>query len=517
MGLGSALEGLGALGSGSARTPWSRQPASLPVARASAWVWTPEQEEVLACASSRLQVEALAGTGKTQLLVEFARRRSSARFRYLVFNTAMRDAVQGQLPPNVQATTIHGLAYSRYGAPCASKAATPWSWTTLGLDPALPLSWQAGGAALVRATLDAFMVSKDPVIDASHVPDDLWRIWQAWDVAASWWADREAVADTALSVWRRMLHPADPCPTVPEAWVKQAQLAQAVWPADGWLLDEAQDCTPAMLDWLHHQPGLQVTAGDPHQALYGWRSPLAWGRQAPDPSVRVFPLTGSFRFGPVIAEAVNATLARMGAAHRTVGLGPDGTLTVDPPAQASTLLARTQAGAWAHARRAATAGYAVGTMPSVPERWQCVAALYRNDRAAVRDPWVAGFSSYAALREAAEQWGDASWLRACRWAEHPPAPLTGREGGVPVSALTVHQAKGQTLERVWIARDLPLPEGPVPAWTESDHENARVVYVALSRARTGVHLDPAWAERWQAWCRRQPMPKALETVLDDGF
>ncbi|XP_026547624.1 F-box DNA helicase 1, partial [Notechis scutatus] len=74
---------------------------------------------------------------------------------------------------------------------------------------------------------------------------------------------------------------------------------------DAILVDEAQDCTPAVMDIVLSQTCGVILVGDPHQQIYTFRG--AVNSLLNVPHSRIFYLTQSFRFGSEIAY-VGATL-----------------------------------------------------------------------------------------------------------------------------------------------------------------------------------------------------------------
>uniref|UniRef100_A0A2D4EQU2 UvrD-like helicase ATP-binding domain-containing protein n=2 Tax=Micrurus corallinus TaxID=54390 RepID=A0A2D4EQU2_MICCO len=74
---------------------------------------------------------------------------------------------------------------------------------------------------------------------------------------------------------------------------------------DAILVDEAQDCTPAVMDIVLSQTCGVILVGDPHQQIYTFRG--AVNSLMNVPHSRIFYLTQSFRFGSEIAY-VGATL-----------------------------------------------------------------------------------------------------------------------------------------------------------------------------------------------------------------
>ena len=76
-------------------------------------VFTPNTEQAVALASTahRLLVRAKAGTGKTSLQIEHARRKPHLRFLYVTFGKANQEDAAARFPANVITKTSHGLAW----------------------------------------------------------------------------------------------------------------------------------------------------------------------------------------------------------------------------------------------------------------------------------------------------------------------------------------------------------------------------------------------------------------------
>lgn len=79
--------------------------------------FTPNTEQAVALASTahRLLVRAKAGTGKTALLIEHARRNSHLRLLYVTFGKANQEDAAARFPQNVTTKTSHGLAWEVVG------------------------------------------------------------------------------------------------------------------------------------------------------------------------------------------------------------------------------------------------------------------------------------------------------------------------------------------------------------------------------------------------------------------
>ena len=81
---------------------------------------TKEQEEIINSDKLSFKINAVAGSGKTTTLLEYAKKNSHLKILYLAYNKSLQVSLQGKLKeykiPSMQVSTIHSLAYSKIEA-----------------------------------------------------------------------------------------------------------------------------------------------------------------------------------------------------------------------------------------------------------------------------------------------------------------------------------------------------------------------------------------------------------------
>ena len=81
---------------------------------------TDQQQEIIHSTEDNLVINAVAGSGKTTTLVQYALARPTMRILYLAYNKAISNEINTKLQElnitNVKASTIHSLAYGITGA-----------------------------------------------------------------------------------------------------------------------------------------------------------------------------------------------------------------------------------------------------------------------------------------------------------------------------------------------------------------------------------------------------------------
>ncbi|XP_020508172.2 F-box DNA helicase 1 [Labrus bergylta] len=277
---------------------------------------TGEQQRIL---SHDIQVDhvvkivAFAGTGKTTTLVKYAEQRPHLRFLYVAFNKSVATEAQRRFPSNVDCKTIHSLAFSDVGKSYTQKLS--FNLKPFALSFALPEG--RGGfikAKVVATTLNTFMASTDKTIDSSHVP--LYFINKMGNRTDVNPMERPFFVEDAKMIWNKMK---DRKERKKEAYYMTHDGYLKLWQLrdpkpklsnryDVIFIDEAQDCTPAIMDVLLSQRCGKILVGDPHQQIYTFKGAVN-ALQVVD-HTHIYYLTQSFRFGAEIAY-VGATILRV--------------------------------------------------------------------------------------------------------------------------------------------------------------------------------------------------------------
>ncbi len=81
---------------------------------------TQEQKNIIETKEKSFKINAVAGSGKTTTLLEYAKQNSHLKILYLAYNKSLQISLQSKLKdynlPNIFVTTIHSLAYHRIDA-----------------------------------------------------------------------------------------------------------------------------------------------------------------------------------------------------------------------------------------------------------------------------------------------------------------------------------------------------------------------------------------------------------------
>uniref|UniRef100_A0A8C9ZJ80 F-box DNA helicase 1 n=1 Tax=Sander lucioperca TaxID=283035 RepID=A0A8C9ZJ80_SANLU len=276
---------------------------------------TREQQQILSHdiqGDHVVKIVAFAGTGKTTTLVKYAEQRPHLRFLYVAFNKSVASEAQRRFPSNVACKTVHSLAFANIGRRYHSRQNLTFNLKPFAISSVLPQG--RGGfskAKVVTTTLNAFMASTDETINTSHVPCSRRGKNGLREYIGE--VEKELFVEDATMIWNKMKDlnetKKDAYYMTHDGYLKLWQL-QIPKPSlsdqyDVLFIDEAQDCTPAIMDVLLSQRCGKVLVGDPHQQIYTFKGAVN-ALNIVD-HTHIFYLTQSFRFGAEIAY-VGATI-----------------------------------------------------------------------------------------------------------------------------------------------------------------------------------------------------------------
>lgn len=446
-------------------------------------------------------VEARAGTGKTSMLDALARARPSARFLYVCFNRSVREEAEVRFPANVRAVTGHGLAFPGFGSKYQHKLVA--SLRPTHVADALDLSRMVAPdsvalfATRVIETLQRFLCSPAAELSVEMVSMGKAPIESGFGT--------QQILDCATRLWGMMCDAQNAeVGMLHDGYLKLYQLSRPALRADIVLFDEAQDANPVMLDMVGRHGGGQFYVGDPHQSIYAFRGAMDALSAARDahPDRADFYLTGSFRFGPEIASAANAVLARKGERVLLSGLGKPGMVMASA--------AHEGRHAFISRGNAALFNKAVAVMRE-GDRLHLLGGVsrYRFDqlidvhnimyRGEVRDPFYRAFGSFDELEAYGEACEDREILSRCAvvrsHGRQVPSLVSAIEraqtespADARVVLSTAHMSKGLEFDDVVLATDFAKPYDDDGSQAKIDAEEANILYVAMTRARVSLRL-----------------------------
>ncbi|MEJ7745226.1 MAG: UvrD-helicase domain-containing protein [Luteimonas sp.] len=478
---------------------------------------TDEQAAICQAGGHVVKANAFAGTGKSSTFVFLAESRPTERILYVAFNKAIQTEAEARFPQNVKARTGHSLAYRSngfvYGSVPKKLAGDirPYHINAMllasGLSRMIPAASQNLYSGRVIETLKNYLVSADMEFNLGHASIGS-------SPAERQHFDGNAVLAGARMVWGWMQDAASSVPMLHDGYLKQYQLTNPRLPYDRILFDEAQDTNPVMQAIVASQACPIAYVGDRHQGIYGFRG--ASNAMQTIKANQEFGLTGSFRFGPAIADVANRLLRLKREPLQIKGLGHN-----------------TQVGMFDHR----THGHAFITRGNSALFHEAVHALslrrpfafvgdirgYRFDQIVdaynlyagepVKDCFIASFASFDEFAEYGESMGDREVKARVRlvttYAEQIPRLVdqihanalpyvkdSDEQAAHNVLVLaTAHKSKGLEFDNVRLSDDymsLWDDDGnlfDIADASQEDIEELNLQYVAATRARKRMELS----------------------------
>lgn len=267
---------------------------------------TDEQQAILE-AEGDIKVNAVAGSGKTTTILEYAKKRKGSPILYIAFNKSVKQEAEQKLQAmalnNVQVETAHSLAYKHVIPRSAYKIC--FGYQPHELAQILRLPTRAGDLfhlklanhiyqfAVYFCNSPATKVAELNYCKTIQEPESLAFAQQHYDTLLHY---------TRLFL-AKMYH--GHIDIIHDFYLKQFQLLNVQLPHHYLLFDEGQDASPAMLKTFMDQKANKVIIGDQHQQIYGWRYAI---NALQNVDFDTLHLSRSFRFDHEIASLASSIL-----------------------------------------------------------------------------------------------------------------------------------------------------------------------------------------------------------------
>lgn len=457
-------------------------------------ILTAEQNKIVACNDNLIFVEARAGAAKTTTLVKYAEARPRKKILYIAYNSAIAKEAQTKFPSNVKCSTMHAMAYAKFGVPYNKKNKLG---NVRAIDIANAIGKNFGDARTLLAILNKFLSSAEPKISITMVVNE-----GIPSVAA------ESIKKQVECIWAKMIDLDDAMPMSHDGYLKLYHLSgEALAGYDIVMLDEKQDTNSVAMDIILKSAGKKIMVGDKYQSIYAFRGASQAVQRAVKPDV-TFTLTGSFRFGPTIANAANALLSLSGEQVKTIGLSKEKGVIVSygatpvalPESGTTAYISRTNSALFLHALDLMDAKipFAFNSGDEKMNVILDVNHLKLGRTYSIKNTFIKKFDNLGELIDYADDADDKETktliaiVKKYSNIEHlietvraKASLYTGKERMLS----TIHSSKGKEWDTVIIGNDfvnLKKISGKIQN-TESQQE-INCLYVQLTRAKKSLHL-----------------------------
>lgn len=480
---------------------------------------TREQEAIIN-STGNIKINAVAGSGKTTTLLEYAKARPQQKILYLAFNKAVKLEAEKKFAAagctHVKVDTAHSLAFARI-IPGSAYTIKPDGYKIPEIVQILQLNQFTGKhteyilATHISGWMAYFCNSNRQKVQELDYEDTLT------DAEAKEFVARYKTA--LLQQTRIFLDKMNrgEIPLTHDFYLKKFQLSRTQLPYDCILFDEGQDASEAMLDIFLNQQSVKVIVGDQHQQIYGWRYAVNSLEKVNYPT---FHLSTSFRFDQDIAELAEEVVAWKKRIQKPAGIKVTGAGKPPKTVKTRAVVARTNAGLLVKAiemlieKKEISSVYFEGrienyTYAADGASIYDVLNLHTGEKDRIRDPLIASMNTIDELEDYIDNTSDAQLRMLVEVVKEYGKKIPGyikklKDGHLDhndkdkadMIFSTVHRCKGMEYDEVTLAGDFITEEKIIGMMARKDDsintdrlaEEVNLLYVAITRTKGKLNI-----------------------------
>lgn len=297
---------------------------------------TPSEGARLEGARQLMSVPAVAGSGKSLSIIELARRCPGQKLLFLAQSRNVVDRARGTLPQNVTINTVYGVAAKFISLTHRDKLQDARPRARLQPSTVRELFPSASGQdiALALRILDRFYESSGTFPEPKHIsweavpesgerqkglPPPLVLARDIWFSQAS--RERESLPLTFNAIIK--LWTLSSPETVKVGATQRSVTIKPMGEPDIVIMEEAQESSEALINFIARQSRSVLMLGDPFQALRPGNPAIQNLSHPLQQQAETVFMGESWRFGPSVAGVLNALTHKAGSSrkHRITGLG----------------------------------------------------------------------------------------------------------------------------------------------------------------------------------------------------
>jgi F-box protein, helicase, 18 len=478
-----------------------------------------EEQMAIINSTGDIRINAVAGSGKTTTIIEYAATRpSGSRILYLAFNKSVRLEAARKFEErglgHVKIETAHSLAYKHivFNHGYTIKAQ---GYKTHEIVDLLDLrgNGEKHTEYIIAGHISKFLTyfcnsDKAKVQDLNYL--DTVSDTKAKAFVKSFYGSIEEGTRLLLAKMDK-----GEIDIIHDFYLKKFQLSAPSLPYDYILFDEGQDASGAMLDVFLKQRATKVIVGDMHQQIYAWRHAV---NSLAKTDFTTFRLSASFRFPQDIALLASGILSWKNHLYdqEPVSISGKG---VDTSEGSKATIARTNLGLLVKAIEYITDNrkvkhiYFEGNINSYTyaddgASLYDVLSLYNNSHDRIRDKLVKSMKDIDELEEYIEKTEDVQLSMMVELVKEYGNEIygiikslkdlhTGDEDRVKAEMIfsTVHRAKGMEYDTVFLVGDFITEEKLAKSKDKADalnmaklNEEINLLYVAVTRTRYQLYI-----------------------------
>jgi len=479
---------------------------------------TDEQQSIIEHEGD-LKVNAVAGSGKTTTILEYARVRPHASILYLAFNKSVKLEAEQKLAQlgitNVKVDTAHSLAF-RYTVP-RSNYKVRFDYKPYEIASILSIKSSPGDLSHLKIAFHVYRFVRFFCNSAALKVLELNYLETIQQVESLGFVTEyyEAIVHYTRLFLAKM-HKGE-IDITHDFYLKQFQLLNPLLPYDYILFDEGQDASPCMLQAFLNQSANKVIIGDQHQQIYGWRFAVNALQQV---DFRSLNLSNSFRFNhevALLAQSILQLKTEINLPHTCPinGIGSPSAIKTRATLARSNTTLLSKAIELLIQQKELKSLYFEGQLSSYTFSEDGgsiydILNLYNGNRHLIKDSLIKTMPSFDHLKDYMDETDDTSLSSLIDLVEkyHKDIPFfiskvkactlseNDRHKADMVFS-TVHKAKGMEYDEVFLCDDFINEQqiidlkGAIKAQEQSPEavaEEINVLYVAATRAKSKLHI-----------------------------
>ncbi len=479
---------------------------------------TEEQQSIIETEGD-LKVNAVAGSGKTTTILEYAKRRYHKPILYIAFNKSVKQEAELKLQKmglnNVQVETAHSLAFKYIMRGSAYKLR--YTYQAHDLVRILNIHQKSNDLLHLKIANHVYRFATYFCNSNAQKVAELNYTKIVFEAESLNFVKHhyEAILFYTRLFLAKMYN--GEIDIIHDFYLKQFQLSNIQLPHQYILFDEGQDASPAMLDIFLNQHATKIIIGDQHQQIYGWRFAIN-ALQKVDFENQY--LSQSFRFNNEVSALASSVIGLKGM------IGRNGSIKISGRGKSRSVdgkvtLARSNSSLLSRAiellvqQRELKKIYFEGQLNSYTFADEGgsiydILNLYNGQRHMIKDPQIAMMPGFAELKDYINETGSTNLKPLTDLVEkyHKDLPyymkrikdcqvdIANKDEAEMVFS-TVHKCKGLEFDEVFLQDDFITEQNLFNAKAGISgneiqpsqlEEEINLLYVAITRTKSKLHL-----------------------------
>lgn len=258
---------------------------------------TKEQTEIVKFNQDKLVIQALAGTGKTTTLIEFAKKYPQYKFLYLSFNRAIADEAKTKFGINVEVKTVHSIAYNWFTYHCPRKK----------IVNNIRSKEYYEFFQKINNKVDYSVIKRVEKLLREYYISNIYKIE---DFLKNNGVNETKILTACTLILKDFFDLNGILPVTHDVYLKFFQITDSKI-GGGFthiLFDESQDSNDVITAIVMNQDGRKIFVGDKHQSIYQFRGARDALTDFEKKADQVLSLTQTFRYGDNLAKMASKIL-----------------------------------------------------------------------------------------------------------------------------------------------------------------------------------------------------------------